>query len=509
MREHTPQCRFRETILSRFLSSVENTIRKYGLLQSDDRILVALSGGPDSISLLHALHRLYGGQKALTAVHVHHGLRGAEADRDADWVRSHCNSLNIQCLVSTISKEQWAEKKGESTQMVARKLRYAIFTEAARELEADRLALGHDSDDLVETVLLNLIRGSGRSGLAGIPPKRPMDLDGRGSSKPVTLIRPLIETCRAEILGFLREENIPYLLDPSNDSDKYQRNRVRNHILPLLEQENPGIRNRIRETAEILRTEEKWLMDESARAMSSVRASSAQGEPAIDLTRFSSLSIALQRRVLHAILKGFDAAPPEFETISKIIGLTEQTALELCGEKRLSLPGGIVAIRDGARLIIQKANPEPSGTSQSLMNACMVCVPGVVELPSWGIRIESSLAPRDRSLSVACPSDEAILDADGTGTSLSVRSRRSGDRFRPLGIGGSKKVQDFLVDARIPRRFRDRVPLLITSGGEIAWIIGHRIDDRFKIRPETRQILRLKVSPLTPSIPCPEQSKRK
>ncbi len=487
--------------MSRFLSSIENTVLKHKLIQPGERILVALSGGPDSTSLLHGLYRLYRQQNFIAAVHINHALRGETSNRDAEWVSEHCKALKIKCLSFYINPKQWANRSGESIQMAARRFRYSYLFEAARELKASRLAIGHNSDDSIETILLNLIRGSGRTGLTGIPSKRSLDIHGEEPLEPITLIRPLIETSRTDVMEFLEKEKIPHLTDPSNNSKKYQRNRVRHQILPLLEQENPRIRDRILEMAGILKAEDEWMIDESTLTLDKMLVSIQEGETSINLAHFSTLSIALQRRVLHEILKKFRTAPPEFKTISKIIELTERANPGMGGEKTLSLPGRISVIRDNKHLTFQSVQSKPENTSQNTIAKFNIILPGLTDLHPWGIQIESSFVVPDENFFTTQTSNEAALDADKVGDSLAVRSRKPGDRFHPIGLQGSKKIQDFMVDSQIPRRFRDRIPLLISASGKIAWIIGHRIDDRFKIDPDTKRILCLKVLPITVNSP--------
>ncbi len=479
-----------------FLSSIRRTVEKHGLIRPGEKILIGVSGGADSVSLLHGLKRSYGEAVTLAGVHVHHGLRGEEADQDADWVRAVCESVGLPCFVRRIDPEQWKGKSGESVQMLARRLRYALFNETIREFGADRLAVGHTADDQAETLLLGLIRGAGRAGLAGIPPCRPA-----GVAK-ATVIRPLIETTRAEVIRFLEKEGISYREDSSNQTDKYLRNRVRRHLLPDLLHYNPGALDGLAKTAEILRAEEDWLEKETARALAEVIVEADEGEEEgvispIHVPRLLTLPLAIRRRVIFKHLRELSPEEVTFDHVERLLAELRKSQASWRGEKRISLPGGAAAIRDRDILCFLRTEAAPPTQPDPATLERKLHVPGTTDLEAWGIILDSAVNARSGNEPLPSTDSEAALDFDRTGENLFVRSRRPGDRFRPLGLKGTKKVQDFLVDSRVPRHRRDRVPLLLTREGEVAWLIGHRIDDRFKIRPDTRRVLRLKVMPRT------------
>ncbi len=465
------------------------------MFRPGEKILVGVSGGPDSVSLLHGLRACFGDRLDFVAVHIHHGLRGEEADSDASWVRGFCESLGIECVTRKIEPDEWPAPPQGSVQMRARKLRYGIFETLVRERAADRLALGHTADDQAETVLLNLIRGAGRPGLSGIPPIRPIAREGGA-----TVVRPLIETSRELILRRLRDEKISYREDSSNQSDRYLRNRIRRHLIPELAAYNPGIRDALGRAAEILRAEESWMEAEETRALSSITLPSDGEEFRVSIPRLLRLPLALQRRVTNRILSHDAFAAAGFEHVETLLAQARNSAggasARRGGEKRICLPGGIVAILERETILFLPEDATGPPDIEWMRTGLGLPVPGMTELAPWGIRIETALSSPGEGPSLPSSILEAHLDLDLTGTALSVRSRRPGDRFRPLGLGGSKKIQDFLVDVRVPKRRRDHVPLLVTKTGEIAWIIGHQIDDRFKIRPGTKRVLRLKATPI-------------
>ena len=242
------------------------------------------------------------------------------------------------------------------------------------------------------------------------------------------------------------------------------------------------------------------MEEEEKRALSSVTLRPNGEGLEVSIPRLRMLPLALQRRVTHRILKRYAGEAAGFDHVETLLALVRDSAGEgpgtWGGEKRVSLPGGIAAVfkRETLGFLPDEATEPPD--VESMRNGLEIQVPGSMELVPWGIRLETALSSREECPPLPSSTLEAQLDLDLTGTAFSVRSRRPGDRFHPLGLGGTQKIQDFLVNVRIPRRLRDRVPLLVTGAGEIAWIIGHRIDDRFKVQPGTKRVLRLKAIPL-------------
>ena len=358
------------------------------MFRPGEKILVGASGGPDSVSLLHGLRTCFGDRLNLVAVHIHHGLRGEEADSDASWVREFCESLGVECLTRNIEPDGWSAPPQESVQMRARKLRYGIFETLVRERGADRLALGHTADDQAETVLLNLIRGAGRPGLAGIPPLRPIARAGGA-----TVIRPLIETSRELIFRRLREEQISYREDSSNQSDRYLRNRIRRHLIPELASYNPGIRDALGRTAEILRAEESWMESEETRALSSITLPPDKEGFSVSIPRLLGLPLALQRRVTIRILRGAAFTAVGFDHVETLLAHVRDSARGgPGGERRICLPGGVAAIleRETIRFLPEDATAPPD--IERMRSGWGLPVPGMTELAPWGIRMETALS---------------------------------------------------------------------------------------------------------------------
>lgn len=327
-----------------------HTIRKFAMVEPGQTVLVALSGGADSMCLLHVLRRLCGTLGIrLYALHVDHALR-PESSHQAELVRSHCAQWGIPCAVRRVDVLKRRAACGESTQDAARKLRYEALTAAAAEVGADRIAVGHTADDQAETVLMRLLRGTGLTGLAGIPPVR----DG--------IIRPLIEVWGDQTRDYCRRHGLPVIDDPSNQSDRYLRNRVRHDLIPYIERQyNPAFRAALCRVAELARAEDEWLEAQAAQAYASaaVAGESGPGWSRVRALGLRSLPVALARRVLrYAYRKATGSFGPPLERID--------AALALCGPKaqggaKVELGGGSYAVRRGpfVELYAGNAAPEP------------------------------------------------------------------------------------------------------------------------------------------------------
>ncbi|MFB3816588.1 MAG: tRNA lysidine(34) synthetase TilS [Candidatus Methylomirabilales bacterium] len=439
------------------LGRVEQALRAAGV-GPGERLLVAVSGGPDSMVLLDLVSRLRErlGLRLLV-VHVHHGLRGTAADRDAALVVAAAAARGLGVTVARLAPA--GRRRGESLQMWARDARYRALEEVREAVQAGRILTAHTEDDQAETLLLHLLRGTGPVGLTGIPAAR----------GPV--LRPLLSVSRAEVEAYARARAIAFRRDASNRSEAYLRNRVRRRLLPRLCREyNPRLTESLAGLAALLREDEAALAVQAAALMR--QAVFQDG----DTTRVAAGVLrqappALRRRVLAEAFRRAAGGRP---------GLTRrhlEALLRLLeGGGRVLLPGGCAASRVGDELRLGPARPAPPAPAAA---AEVPLRPGV--WTAWGpggcrLRVRRVAAPgriprRGGRTEVLTPR----LLAEP----LSVRGWRAGDRFRPLGLAGQKKLQDFFVDEKIPRTGRGRVPLLL-AGGRIAWVVGHRIAEDFR-----------------------------
>jgi tRNA(Ile)-lysidine synthase len=464
-----------------FLSKIKATIDKYSLLEVGDRVLVAVSGGPDSIALLYALYSLrekY--QLMLRVAHLNHLIHPERAREQAKFVQDMACNLHLPYTIEAIDVPSYRREKGLSVQAAAREVRYQFLTSTAQQLGFNRVALGHTADDQAETIIMRLLRGAGPRGLSGIPPVR------RNNS--IHYIRPLLETSRQEIEDFLIQQQIKYLTDPSNLQPIYLRNKIRLELLPIIRDKyNPNIVNTLIRLAEILRQEDSFLEDLSSSFFRNLVIESNENGIILDKAKLLSIPATMQRRVLrHGIkeIQGVPYSPFATHTFS-LIKLIARTKPE---PAYLNLPGGVKLISEKDRVLILKKEP----SSFLPLPERELKIPGRNSLPEYDLDITITIKSKaDIRLSEAQKDPFlAVLDYQKIHLPLRIRTRKRGDRFSPLGLGGSKKLKEFFIDRKIPRIKRDRTPLLI-SGEDILWIIGVEISDRAKITTDTTTVIEI------------------
>ncbi|HWH67853.1 MAG TPA: tRNA lysidine(34) synthetase TilS, partial [Candidatus Sulfotelmatobacter sp.] len=410
----------------------------------------------------------------LHVFHMNHGLRGASSDADAAYVQELSAKLGLPCTVAALKPGQLKEQSG-SLQANARQARYAAIATLAGEVGAKRAAFGHNQDDQAETVLMRFLRGAGTRGLAGIPATR-----GAGG---LTHIRPLLEVARREIEEYCREHELFPRLDESNMTPAYLRNRIRLELLPhLAATYNPAIRENLAQLASVMRDDDEFLDTLATEAFERCR---RDGE-GVALAGRSLLQepVAIQRRVLR--LAARLTAGPEYDLGLGLITSVLAAAARSEGSVRLDLPGGLeVFVEYG---ICRFLRAEGSSLPEA---EWPVAVSGLTAVPELGLELTAVPKGTPRG------PFEAAFSLSRLPGPLALRRRRPGDRIWPTGMTGSKKVQDLLVDVKVPKRLRDQVPLLV-SGDEILWVIGHRLDRRFLANPDEQETLCVRVKPLFP-----------
>ena len=457
------------------INKVSATIKKYSMLSEKEKILVGFSGGPDSVCLLYILNNLKDKfMLDLHAVYIDHTMRPEETPEEIEFCELLCKRLNVAFLTKSIDVKAYAKEQGLNRQEAARKLRYRIFEETAYEINAHKIALGHIADDQAETVLIRLFRGSGPTGLSGIPPVRG------------NIIRPLIEIERKEIERFLNERKSDFIVDSSNLKEDYLRNKIRLSLMPMLREFNPNIIETLSRTAAIFREEERYFEIIVAKTLMKLISRKTDTRIELFLTPFEIMHKVIMRRVLR---KAID----ETRSLRGISFIHIEDIIELIKNgnpgDRLYLPKEIRIIKEYSTLIITS---EPSVK----LNTYTLTIPGETILKEAGILMKASTVESQesevRSQNSGLWSTLAIFDADRLILPLVVRPRKNGDFFYPFGFGKRKKLQDFFVDEKVPRDKRDRIPLII-SGEDIVWVVGYRGDERFKVTGGTKKILRLEV----------------
>ena len=460
---------------------VKETIKKHGMLSSGDRVVVGVSGGPDSVALLHILKELAPRLMiSLSIAHLNHRFRGRDSDRDAEYVQELAKKLNLPIIVESRDVPAFIKKEGLSPEDGARRARYDFFARVAKQIKADKIALGHNADDQAETVLMRLLRGSGREGLGGIPPVR--DLEAQ--SQKIQIIRPLIETTRDEIKKYLKENRIKSRLDASNIEPVYLRNRIRLKLLPLLAKYNPNIKSILVRTAQLLREEDRYLEEIVNRHLKQMIKRRGEEKITLDITKLSSLPSPIQRRLLResvGLIKG-DKLDINLAHIEDILNLSKAR-----GRASLDLPGNILVTKEYRRLSIGFKKEKKVSSFNYFLK-----VPGITKIPEIGLSFRAKILKGTPKTLKEGSKEKAYFDYERLKAPLSLRNREEGDRFQPLGMRGSKKLKDFFMDEKIPFQKRERTPLLL-SGKEIIWVVGHRISDRAKVTNKTKKVLMVEV----------------
>lgn len=460
------------------------TIRRHGLLKAGDRVLVAVSGGADSVALLHVLQAMARRERwTLAVAHLHHGIRGRTADADATFVRGLARRLGLRCVTGRAQVPALARRRGLSLEMAAREARYTFLAKAAKRLGAAVVVTAHTADDQAETVLLRLVRGAGPAGLAGIP----YAVTRRG----LRVVRPLLDAGRPEVLAYLRARRLAWREDETNLDRSIPRNRVRHDLLPLLEREfNPRVREALGRASRLIGDDNAFL-DRVAEGLRRAFGK-GYGADALDLEQARACVPALRRRVLRLWLRG--AGVPEealsFETIERVSAYVEQAARR--GALVLEAGWRVVADRHVVRIAAPVRLAPP-------VVPVRLKVPGVTRLPALGVRITARLAPgvvRERGGRPGEWPARASLDASvWKRRALYVRPVRAGDRLQPYGMAGTRKVHDILIDAKVPRDARPRIPV-IECGGELVWLPGYRIARTWAVGKPGSMALQLTVRAL-------------
>jgi tRNA(Ile)-lysidine synthase len=492
-------------------SKVIDFIQRCSLISPEEIVVVGVSGGADSVCLLHVLAKWRKGLGIkLHIAHLNHQLRGVESEADAEYVSNLAGSL---CIPITIDRQDVAAYRTErncSIEEAARELRYAFLARVAREVGANRMAIGHTRDDQVETILMHILRGTGITGLCGLAPRSPMAYDRQGISWPakqsnLLVIRPLLDITREETTSYCQEHQLAPRIDSSNLSPSFFRNRLRLQLLPLLRQYNPSVDQALLRLADIAK-EDSALIEQQASGVWDEVARQENNAIYLDKKQIASLPIALQRHLLRAAVTKLAGDTRDIEA-SHI-----EAARSLLNKpvgKRISLPHSLICQGGYNELVITKLPFVIASTAkQSQLPPCPfpplpgefpLKVPGKTVFPGWNV-IASIVQERVDSLSLrgilstsegTCQSNlVAHFDLHKTGTELFVRQRRPGDRFQPLGMNMPKKLQEFMVDDKIPRSWRGHIPI-VCSPQQIIWVVGWRIDDRVKTTEASKEILRL------------------
>ena len=467
------------------LRRIKATFDEGGWLGEGDVLLVAVSGGADSICLLHALRELAPGMGiTLVAAHLNHRIRGTAADEDQAFVAATSKRLGIPCRAGACDVPRKARREGVSLEMAARDARYRFFARAARSFGAAAVATAHTSDDQAETVVLKLARGAGPGGLSGILPDTTMH--------GLRVLRPMLSIGRREVLRYLREQRIAWREDESNRDTGFLRNRVRHEVLPTLARLlNPGVKDALARTGDILREEDAWLNELAGAILAECLLPGGDGSPALDLSRWSAHPLAARRRVLRLWLHA--AGLPGGEVDFTAVGRLEQLCSMRKGTRAVPVGSGWMARREYGTVRLVRAPEAAPAFRRALAvpGETLLVQPPLRVVVERGIGVVKPRGTRPGEL----PARASLGPAAVGRKRLYVRSWRPGDRIQPLGMAGSRKLQDIFVDAKVPVSLRHRIPV-VECGGEVVWVPGYRVARGWEVTDAARPALQIAVEPV-------------
>ncbi|OGF47060.1 MAG: tRNA lysidine(34) synthetase TilS [Candidatus Firestonebacteria bacterium RIFOXYC2_FULL_39_67] len=437
-------------------------IEKNNLLRKGDTVLAALSGGPDSTALLLVLHEIKSRYDLkIFAVHINYHLRGSESIKDENFAGELCLKLKIPFAVYSFETRKIIKKR--SLQDFARELRYQAFIEEAKKVGAGKIAVAHNKNDRVETILMRLLRGSHTAGLSGMPIKRKL-------SENTELVRPLFDLERNDIEDYLKKKNIKARTDKSNLKTDYLRNKIRLKLLPLLKKEyNPKIEENLLRLAAMSSLDEAYIFGKAKKYIKE-----KNNEYFVQSLTFEKAPLALRYRILRELIRSArgNLKGVENKHLSDVIA----------GKKSVAFPGGLLLLNTGGKLVaVNKKN----GEKQKVVR---------LKIPGFSYFGNFRVAAEVKGM-VKCfgSRKDAYFDTAKLNFPLSLRERQAGDRFVPFGMRSFKKLQDYMVNEKIPKYKRETIPLVTDRKGNILWVAGYRTDERFKVKPTTKRVLHLNV----------------
>jgi tRNA(Ile)-lysidine synthase len=447
------------------LHALKEFIHRHRLIEPGDKLVLAVSGGIDSMTLLDLFHRLQKTYKLeLVVAHCNHQLRGTESELDEQFVRDRAKECGLESYIECVNTKGIAESLHRSIQETARELRYKFLKELRDSLGFNYIVTAHQADDNAETILFNFLRGSGVHGLSGIPFRR----------TDAHIIRPLVFATREQIVAYSQQRKLAFREDSSNKKTVYTRNFIRHELLPLIRENiNPNVTATINRSAEIFQALEEFLASEIDKAYPAIVISRNEHALHLDREKIASHPPFLREYLLKRAVQEITPGELDFSTVKSLVGIlnAETGAYH-------SLPGDIVFYRDRNSIIIKKLPPR-SEFSYSIE-------PGKqCECRTFRLQVEAvSTAEITKDPCVE------FIDADTLGSTLTVRNWKHGDWFVPFGMKQKKKLSDFFVDAKIPL-FEKETIAIVESDHDIVWVCGYRLDNRYRITPATKKILRM------------------
>ncbi len=474
-------------ISSRFLITVEQTIISHNMFKPGDSVLVGVSGGPDSVVLFHTLHLLASHFSIdLGVAHLDHGLRKKESEQDAGFVSNLASKYNLPYHFKKMDVTRYKTENKLSLEEAARIIRYAFFLETAEKNGYNRIATAHHADDNAELILMNLIRGSGTKGLGGIPPKR--------SSM---IVRPLIHCYKSEILKFLSEQKLDYVIDSTNSDKRFTRNRIRLELIPLLKAFNPKISETLNRLGSIIHDQETWIQDLVENEIKDVTLKKNKLSLDLSLPKFKTKPHALKQRIVRLAIENVKG------NLRSITHDHIEAIINQKNEGQIHLPDRILFEIDKDIIRFSKKDQPLRSLSVSQNKTESVLYeytvfksnfkPMTLLIRETGVRIRFSQIEKDGILNYSQGGQGiAFFDMKQITFPIVIRNVKPGDKFIPFGMTGTQKVKNFFINNKIPKSERVKLPVLM-SQGRIMWLTGLRMADPFKVTDRTENIIKAEL----------------
>ncbi len=459
---------------------VLDTIKRENLVQTGDRILVALSGGADSMTLLHVLKSLQKelGIKVFSA-HLNHQIRGVEAHSDALFSYRASREMDIRCFLSSVNVPDLAMDKKLTIEEAARFARYNMLFELMKKLRCNKIATAHNLDDQAETLIMRILRGTGLNGLKGIEYKR---ADG--------VIRPLMDIKRYEIEEYCRLNDIHYITDNTNLENSYTRNKIRLELLPFIEEHFAcNIKEILSRMSNGIREDSRYLEENASKSFDELHQKIEDYAIKFELDGLDNLPDTIIKRMLklaYAELLG-SAEGLEYIHLDDALKIIKNPKSELM----TNFPKGITVEKKGYNLYVT----EKPIVDEDIDFEYEINLNGTTEIPELALQIDARTMSREKCKLLSSSSNIKAFDIDKINGKLVVRNRRVGDKIKPLGFSGTKKVKDIFIDKKIPQQNRNRIPIF-ADDNKVIWILGHDISDESKIGEGTKKVVRLTVKPM-------------
>lgn len=455
---------------------VIKNVYKHKLIRENDNIILGLSGGPDSMVLLHIL--LYVRERIsfnLVIAHVNHGVRGEEALKDEKFTEKVAKELGLDFFSTKADMVGLAKEKNISEEEAGREIRYGFFRELIKELGHGKIAVAHNRNDQAETLLMRIMRGTGIDGLAGM------------SFKSDDIIRPILDINRWEIEKYVEENSIETVVDKTNLETIYSRNKVRLELIPYIKENfNPNIIDTLFRLSENAKLDSYFLEDFSSKVYKSIskeKSTSVVIKSGLFMKEDKAVKNRIIRKAIYNLINTLQGI--EEVHISSVVDLFNK------GEtgKRIDLPNNLLAKVSYNNLIIEKnINEDMAGVCENKEETILKI--GQNYLEGYNLEINLKIMDRKDINFKNVSSNVKFFDYDIMNEEIWIRTRNPGDRFAPIGMKGRKKIKDYFIDEKIPRDLRDEIPLLM-CGENIIWVIGYRMSEAYKVKKETRDVLRV------------------